>query len=88
MKRQVTAFALVAAIVAGMGSSADAGIFFHRRVVYRPVIVSPVYVAGVQPVVYTSSPALYRMAPAVYPANYYVPARAYYAPVSPVYMGW
>jgi hypothetical protein len=92
MKRQISAFALVAAIVAGMGSSADAGLFFHRRVVYRPVIVSPVvapvYVAPIQPVLYTSPPVIYRSAPVVYPSAYYVPARAYYAPVAPVYVGW
>ena len=92
MKRQVSAFALVAAIVAGLGSSAEAGIFFHRRVVYRPVVVSPVYVSPIQPVVYTPAPVVYRSAPVVYrPARvvypaYYAPA--YYVPSTAVYVGW
>jgi hypothetical protein len=89
MKRQVSAAALVAALISGLGSSAEAGLFFHRRVVYRPVVVvaPPVYVAPVRQVMYAPSPVVYAAQPVVYPAAYYVPAPAYYVP-SPVYVGW
>lgn len=95
MKRRVCAFALFSALLAGMGTSAEAGLFFHRRVVYRPVIVTPVvapvYVAPVRPVLYTPAPVIYAASPAVYPAGYYLPAPAsYYMPAvpAPVYVGW
>ena len=86
MKRRVSAVALVAALISGLGSSAEAGLFFHRRVVSRPMI-APVYVAPVRSVMYAPSPVVYTGAPLVYPAAYYVPAPAYYVP-SPVYVGW
>jgi hypothetical protein len=100
MKRLITCAALAAGMFITAGSSADAGLFWHRRVVYRPVVVSNVVVAPaagyygapiqpVAPVVYTAAPVLYAPAPVVYRPAYYVPSPVYVtAPAAPVYVGW
>lgn len=98
MKRLISCMTLAAGLLSAAGT-AQAGLFWHHRVVYRPVVVSNVvvapaagyYVAPVQPVapvVYTTAPVVYRPAPVVYRPAYYVPAPVYAVPVTPVYVGW
>jgi hypothetical protein len=91
MKRWLCSFVIASAGIAGAASSAEAGLFFHRRVVYRQIVVSPVvspvYVAP-QPVVYGPAPFVYTPPRVVYSPGYYAPAPAYYAPAAPVYVGW
>ncbi len=82
MKRMISCLLVIAGFTAASAASAEAGLLFGHRVVYRPRVVRTVVVAPPAPVLVAPVQPVSRV---VYTPGYYAPA--YYVPAAPVYVG-